>query len=76
MSYCRRGWDGNQLYVYWHTDGFIECSGCEFDDPWIVSLHSVDEAIEHVAKHRAAGHVVPDGLEDDIRAENPWSVTA
>jgi hypothetical protein len=29
-----------------------------------------------VAKHRAAGHIVPIGVEDDIRAENPWSVTA
>ena len=73
MSYCRRGWDGNQLYMYEHVDGFIECSGCQFDDPWIVQLNSVDEAIEHVAKHRAAGHHVPEGLEDDIRYENPWS---
>jgi hypothetical protein len=39
-------------------------------------LNSLDEALAHVAKHRAAGHIVPIGVEDDIRAENPWSVTA
>jgi len=73
MSYCRRGWDGSDLYMFEHVDGFIECSGCAFDDPWIVVLNSVDEALDHVAKHRAARHGVPDGLEEQIAGENPWS---
>jgi len=72
MSYCRRGWDGSQVYMYWHVDGFIECSGCEFDDPWIVQLNSLDEAIEHVKKHIRAGHNVPLLLEESIKTENPW----
>lgn len=73
MSYCRLGWDGNELYMFEHVDGFIECSACKFDDPWILGLHSLDETLEHVAKHRAAGHVVPEALEDEIRADNPWN---
>jgi hypothetical protein len=76
MSYCRFSWDDSDVYLYEHVDGFIECSACRFDDPWIVQLNSLDEALAHVAKHRAAGHIVPIGVEDDIRAENPWSVTA
>ena len=72
MSYCRRGWDGSDLYMFEHVAGHIECSGCLFDDPWIVQLNSVDEAIQHVKKHLRAGHSVPLGLEGDIKAENPW----
>jgi hypothetical protein len=60
--------------MFEHTDGFIECSGCAFDDPWIVQLDTIDDALAHVGKHRAAGHTVPDGLEEDIRAKNPWSM--
>jgi hypothetical protein len=70
------GWDGSDLYMFEATGGWIECSACRFDEPWIVQLWSVDEALDHVAKHRDAGHTVPDGLEDDIRAENPWMVTS
>lgn len=73
MSYCRMGWDGSDLYMFEHVGGFIECSACRFDDPWIVRLDSVDDALAHVRKHREAGHTVVDGLEDAIRQLNPWS---
>ncbi len=72
MSYCRRGWDGSDVYMYWSDGDFVCCSGCEFDDPWIVQLNSMDEVIEHIKKHIRAGHNVPLGLEESIKAENPW----
>jgi len=73
MSYCRFGWDGSDLYMFEHVGRFICCSACLFDDPWIVELHSLGDALEHVHKHRVAGHNVPDGLEAEIGQENPWS---
>jgi hypothetical protein len=66
------GWDGSDLYMFESVGGWVECSGCRFDDPWIVQLNSVEDALAHVRKHREAGHTVVDGLEDSIRAENPW----
>jgi len=75
MSYCRMGWDGSDLYMFENTAGHIECSGCRFDDPWIVQLNSMDEVIEHIKKHIRAGHNVPLGLEEDIKQENPWTLT-
>lgn len=75
MSYCRMGWDGNDLYMFENVSGVITCSGCRFDDPWIVDLNSVEEALAHVAKHRAAGHHAPADLEEQIEAFNPWNGT-
>lgn len=67
------GWDGSDLYLYEHVDGFIECSACRFDDPWIVRLDSLQDALDHIAKHREAGHTVVPGLEVAVMAENPWT---
>jgi hypothetical protein len=67
------GWGGSDLYMYEDTDGSIRCSACRFDDPWIVQLNSLTDALMHIARHRDAGHSVPEGLEDAVRAENPWT---
>lgn len=75
MSYCRRGWDSSDLYMFENVGGWIECCGCPFDDPWIVQLNSVEEALDHVTKHIRAGHNVPLGLEEAIKDENPWTST-
>lgn len=75
MSYCRMGYKSD-LYLFEHVGGWIECSGCMFDDPWIVRLDTLTDALMHIARHRDAGHHVPDGLEDDVKAENPWQPEA
>jgi hypothetical protein len=74
VSYCRFQWDNSDAYIYEHVDGFIECSGCRFDDPWIVRLDSIEDALAHIAKHRDAGHHIPDYVDASIQAENPWSM--
>lgn len=63
------------LYLYENVGGWIECSGCRFDDPWIVQLHTLNDALDHVTKHREAGHNVPPRLEADIIEMNPWNGT-
>lgn len=65
----------SDIYLFENVGGWIECSGCRFDDPWIVQLNSVDEALTHIAKHRAAGHQVREGIENAVRTWNPWNGT-
>lgn len=62
----------SDIYLFENVGGWIECSGCRFDDPWIVQLNSVEETLAHIAKHRAAGHQVLEEIEDEVRTWNPW----
>ena len=81
MSYARFG-DGD-VYVYLSTDGRLECVMCALGDVCVfcdrvgarcpsvqASFDSTDGMIAHLAAHRAAGHSVPDGIEDALRADD------
>lgn len=68
MSYCRFAWGGSEVYVFESERG-IECCGCRFKDG-DNTFEEPEDMIVHLAKHRRAGHFVPDeaiqGLWDDI----------
>ena len=60
MSFSRWSRDCD-IYSFLNTDNKIECCGC------ILEGHSVEfdtpnEFIEHLRKHKEAGHMVPDYL--------------
>src|SRR5688572_16988801 len=50
------------------VNGSLACCGCRLGDEWYFG--STDAMIAHLAEHRAAGHDVPDGIEDDLRADD------
>ncbi len=62
MSYARFGC--GDVYVFMSTSGHLECCGCILGDQW--SFASTQEMVDHLAEHRAAGHAVPDGIEDEL----------
>lgn len=68
MSYVR--WSKqSDVYIFDHVDGFIECCACCLDpvDADSFKAKNVEEMIEHVQVHRAAGHLVPDYVEEALR---------
>jgi hypothetical protein len=65
MAYCRFG--TNDLYVFMHVAGHLECCGCILqDEPDFFCAMSTKEMIDHVSKHRESGHVVPYYLESNL----------
>lgn len=74
MSYARFSAESD-VYVYPHFAGFIECCGCSLseaedgEDFGFTQLQTAREALEHLDKHRAAGHEVPTRAYEHIRAE-------
>lgn len=66
MAYSRFGYA--DVYVFTHVGGFLQCCGCWLGDEW--DFHSTEDMIAHLALHRAAGHNVPDGLEEVLREDD------
>lgn len=67
MSRARFG-PGSGLYLYDDVGGYVCCCMCALVGG-SVTLRSVDEALAHVAAHRAAGHDVPPYVEEELEAE-------
>lgn len=66
MAYARFGAD-SEVYLFDTAYGY-ECCYCAFDsDGYRTS--DVEDFLRHVARHRLAGHRVPDGVEADIRSD-------
>ncbi len=70
MAYARFGPE-SEVYIYWGDvidgkDGYV-CCGCYLEGHW--STIDADEMVQHLRKHEAAGHKVPDGLIADIESE-------
>jgi len=59
MSIVRFGEDGSDVYLYYVSNDLIQCCGCELK-PESPENFDARGALNHVAKHRAAGHYVPD----------------
>lgn len=79
MSYCRRGLDGSDVYLYPSGIGDvgpkapIVCQYCKLQPSGDYLAHSRMSALDHLLDHRAAGHAVPitaiARLEAEIRTE-------
>ena len=84
MSYCR--WSAvSHVYMFHHVDGYITCCGCclSTEDPFRYqrrpdpAFYSRSAAIEHLERHRQAGHLVPAYAFEQLQAEiNELSDTA
>jgi len=60
MSYARFGANGSNVYVFQNTDLMIECCGCALRaGRERIEFATVDEMVEHLRYHEAAGHCVP-----------------
>jgi hypothetical protein len=83
MAFVRMGQDGSQVYIFDHVGGYKTCCHCPFTKPrpapapgypdhvtWDdFKTTELDAMLAHVAEHRAAGHVVPDWVDQVLRDE-------
>lgn len=76
MSYARLS-DKSDLYVYLSAGGWLECCGCTLGQtlnypdgrPEHYVTRKTAEMVAHLEAHRAAGHLVPEGLEARLLAD-------
>lgn len=68
MAYAR--WLDSDVYVFAHVDGGVTCMSCPLNPPndsgfsdsaW---MHSADEVVAHMRRHRDAGHDFPVSMLD------------
>lgn len=81
MAYSR--FIDSDIYIYASTLGYITCSGCslsELDGRYTlksINLYTDKDILEHIARHRAKGDLIPEGLEDEILSDKdrftPWT---
>jgi hypothetical protein len=82
MSYCR--FSEADAYIFSNGDGYYECQWCRlkplpprdlggghtlglgFDSHWV---KTAAEMLAHVAEHRAAGHRIPESVDEELRSE-------
>lgn len=73
MAYAR--FIDSDIYIYSHISGYIYCQACWLDESpesyffKSVKLHTDQEIIDHLAKHREQGHDIPDDLEQEILSD-------
>lgn len=75
MSYCRFGTDSN-VYLFPRLFGDYECCGCwlesktgDMSSAEHVIMHSLEEVLAHLQKHRDADHLVPERTFVRVREE-------
>ena len=75
MSYCRfcpadnrYGLPPSDLYVYLDCGGYLCCCGCSLNEQSF-RAYTTAEMIRHVETHRRCGHIVRDGLIEDLLAD-------
>lgn len=66
MAYSRFSYA--DVYVFMSVYGSLECCGCWLGPGW--NFGSTQAMIDHLAEHRAAGHSVPEGIEDALRDDD------
>jgi hypothetical protein len=66
MAYSRFSYA--DLYVYMDAYGSLACCGCWLGDEWYFG--STQEMVDHIAKHREAGHNMPADLEASLWADD------
>ncbi len=65
MSVVRWGVDGSDVYVFYNTNGMIECCGCDLHDAKVLE----DETIRfwaHLKRHVERGDCVPEWVLDEF----------
>lgn len=69
MSYCRP--IEGDVYMYLHVGGYVECCLCALaqDSATDLEFHTFQGALEHLEKHREAGHKVPEHAFESLRLE-------
>jgi len=84
MSYCRFN-DGtnpfnlppdldqgrSDAYIFHSVEGHWECCGCwlkKFGE-WRHCASTKEEMLVHIAEHRAAGHFIPEFVDEELRRE-------
>ena len=69
MSYCR--FSNADIYLYEDIAGYICCCACLLtESEWVsIELYSPQEALDHVKKHREAGHNVPEYVDERLKRE-------
>ena len=65
MSLARFGWEGSNVYVFYHVHGGIACCGCSLDGDYRAA--SEEEMIEHLRRHVQAGECVPPRVFSELR---------
>ena len=66
MSYARFSWC--DVYVFVSVEGHLDCCGCSLPPGWF-EADTTAEMLDHLQKHREAGHDVPDEVFDALRAD-------
>jgi hypothetical protein len=64
----------SDLYIYLGMDGTYICQNCALSPAHMTVTATAKEMAEHVKAHRAAGHAVWDGVEEDLLAEPPMAM--
>jgi hypothetical protein len=76
VSYCRFG--DSDAYIFEHVGGFWQCCACwlEVEDGddgeefWkSADFATKEELLEHIDKHRKAGHYIPEDVDERLRDE-------
>lgn len=67
MAYARWGCDGSDVYVFASVGGGVVCCCCDLDAK--AGFRTNAEMIEHLLKHREAGHTVPEYAIERLRSE-------
>ena len=62
MAYARFGY--SDVYVFMNTGGYLDCCGCILGSEG--QFFSTQAMVDHLADHRAAGHDVPPGIEEEL----------
>ena len=73
MSYARFGWGGSNVYVFMHVGGHLECCMCFLDDhqdEGSFQAGGTQAMIDHLMRHKMAGHTVPPNVFDDLWLDN------
>lgn len=65
MSFARFS-ETSDVYIFSHYLGYIECCGCALVGTF--EADSLEEILDHISEHRIAGHKIPEGLEDFMKA--------
>lgn len=71
MAYARLG-SGCDVYIFADVAGGVTCCGCLLDGENHPSQLSLDDMLEHLKRHREAGHAVPERLEYSLVADREY----
>lgn len=73
MSYCRFG--EADVYIFEHVGGFWQCCACALlaeegaEEFASADFATREELLEHIDKHRKAGHYVPEDVDERLKEE-------